>query len=210
MKKIFSISFIIMIISVLSIQLKAQQEVIFSLKLDLLDQSYTFYDSAVLKTLNFKVQNLTSEKKTEWLEITRKSKIVEKMDFLYEKDAEQRGQLVFYKPTSLLMLKQYIADLGMNCFYVYGKKVLLESLITIKEAQNKAAGFVIDNNPAPNGYNDSTKIEYYNFQIYYAESKLQNLWANDYLKNLFEGNVAKLTDQVNKIKSKRELFIKNK
>jgi len=208
MKKVLVTLCVVLITNILAINLKAQQEIIFSLKLNIVNNDYSFYDSTVLKTLNFKVQNLSSEKKNEWIEITKKSKIVEKMDFLYEKDAEQRGQLVFYKPTSILMLKQYIEELGLNVIYVYGKKVLTKTIIPISEVRSKAAGFKNKQNTFTTECNDTTKIEYYNFHINYAESKLQLMWEGNYPKYLFEGYISEYIELLEKTTLKRELFLK--
>lgn len=200
---------IIMIISAIANVLIAQKKVNLNLKFNIANNDYSFYESPMLKTLNFNVEYLTPDKKNEWIEITKRSKVVDKIDFLLLNDSSQGGQFTFKGPTSIIMLKQYFEELGLPIVLVNDKKVLTKTIITISEAQSKAAGFKNKNFTFTKECNDTTRMDYYDFQVYYAESKLQYMQTGNYPMYLFDGYVSKYTELFERGVVNREKFIKS-
>jgi len=186
----------------------AQQKSEPVLKIQWDNTNYLFYNTPDIKKLDFTVTDISDELKESWVETAKKSSVLSKMEFSKTVKNSCSGIFIFSGNIDEKKVQQIFKELGISAFYVNDKKVLTETLITIKEAQEKAMSFVIQGTPAQPGYNDSNRIEYYNFQMYYFESKLQYMWANNYVHDLYEGYVAKMTDQLNLMTLKRNNFLK--
>jgi hypothetical protein len=170
--------------------------------------NYLFYNTPDIKKLDFTVTGISEEMKESWIETAKKSSVLSKIEFSNTVKNSSTGIFIFSGNIDEKKVQQIFEELGIHVFYVNDKKIITETLITIKEAQEKAMSFVIQGSPAQPGYNDSNRIEYYNFQMYYFESKLQYMWANNYVHDLYEGYVAKMTEQLNLMTLKRDNFLK--
>ena len=202
--------FIVLLVSLLTENVFSQKEIfpILKFKAKTNTNTYVFYDSPVLKTLRFNVENLTPEIKATWDEIVNKSNLVEKINITGEEGGMKTGEFIFKKETDILSFRSFLEELKIEYFYVNNNKVLTKTLIPLSEVHDKAGSFKFKDFTFTTACNDSTKIDYYDFQIYYAGTKLQYMWSSgNYIKYLFEGAIAKYTELLDKFTVKREQFL---
>jgi hypothetical protein len=100
-----------------------------------------------------------------------------------------------------------LETLNLNDFFVNGKQILTKTLITEEEAHNKAIGFEYKDQVFNTIFNDTSRSEYYDFQIYYAKTKLVYMYGKNFPKYLYDGYVAKYTELLDKQEKAREEFL---
>ncbi len=173
------------------------------------DSKYLFYQTTDLKKLNFTIENANDEMKRLLLSSNKNSSSLKKV-ILDKKDdgCHLVGTFVFRKNPDVKNFQEVLQNLNLKEFYVNDKKVLTRTLYTEEEAHNKAIGFVYKDEVFNTINNDTSRIEYYDFQIYYAQTKLVYMYGKNYPKYLYEGYVAKYTELMEKQEKAREEFLK--
>jgi len=199
---------IALLFNLLANNVYSQQDNIPVLKFKVSGDNYVYYDSPVLKTLKFTVENLTSANKFKWQEIVNNSNLVKEIIFTSAEGAIQNGEFIFKKETDVLTFRSFLEELKIEFFYVNDNKVLTKTIIPISEAHDKTLNYVSRDYGFSADCNDTAKIDYYDFQIYYAQAKLQLMWGGNYPNSLFKGYVAKFTEILETTIVKRDLFLK--
>lgn len=118
------------------------------------------------------------------------------------------GIFVFKNNPDIKNFKEILEKLNLDEFYLNDQKILTRTLISEEEAHNRAIGFEYKDQTFNTIFNDTSRIEYYDFQIYYAKTKLVFMYGKNYPKYLYEGYVAKYTELLEKQEKAREVFLK--
>ncbi len=168
--------------------------------------SYLFYETKDLKKLSFYLENDTEEDISLLKNLS--STLIKKITIHKDKaDGKTTGIIYFKANPTETDFKSILESLNINEFYVNNKKILTKSLIPDKEAKQKAMEFAYKDFLFDKIMNDTNRIEYYDFQIYYAQTKLSYMYANNYPKYLYEGYVSKFIELLEKQTAAREKFI---
>lgn len=198
--------FFILIISILiSSTLFSQTK----LKLNWNKSEYLFYQTRNIKKLPFVIENYNNELKKTFKELKNDINNLKKVTLDKNEDGcHLSGFFVFKKNPDVKNFKELLEKLNIQEFYVNDKKILTKTLITEEEAYNKAIGFEYRDQVFNTIFNDTSRIEYYDFQIYYAKTKLVYMYSKNYPKYLYDGYVAKYTELQDKQEKAREEFLK--
>jgi hypothetical protein len=199
----------VLFVNVLTCNVYSQQKNFPIIKFQPKGDTYVYLDSPELKTIKFKVENLSAKNKILWEEMGSKNELFEKIIFTSEEGLVQNGVFVLKKGVDILSLKSFLDEYKIEYFYVNDNKVLTRTLLSASEAQEKATNFKFKNFTSNTEYNDTTKLDYYEFQVYYIESKIYYLWNNDYKKYLLDGTVTRYTDQLDRAIVRRDNFKKH-
>jgi len=172
-------------------------------------QEYLFYQSKDLKKLPLSIENANDDIKKSLVDVKNHVSNLKKV-ILDKKDdgCHLNGIFVFKKNPDVKDFKEILEQLNLQEFYVNDKKILTKTLITEEEAHNKAIGFEYKDQVFNTTFNDTSRIEYYDFQIYYAKTKLVYMYGKNYPKYLYDGYVAKYTELLDKQEKAREEFLK--
>jgi len=172
-------------------------------------QEYLFYQTKDLKKLPFTIENSDENLKKSLFEVKKQASNLKKV-ILDKKDdgCHLNGIFIFKKNPDVKSFKEILELLNIQEFYVNEKKILTKTLITEEEAHNKAIGFEYKDQVFNTIFNDTSRIEYYDFQIYYAKTKLIYMYGKNYPKYLYDGYVAKYTELLDKQEKEREEFLK--
>lgn len=126
-----------------------------------------------------------------------------------KKDALNYFSIEFNQPLTVESAKMFFQSMSIKCFYTtLMKKIYVEDLLTEEEIlsrKNTKMQYFQTNEKC----GDPQYIDYYNYNIFNIEAKMQSMYNNDYIKNLFNGNVADLRDRYKNALQKRNEFIKN-
>lgn len=204
MIRVLILIYITLIVSNINIQKANGQtfEIIWS------GDKFLFYDTKDLTKIDFTVRNLSTESAGLWNKT--ENDIVKKITISKpDETLSQTGCILFKKSPDPSEAKSLLEQMGINEFIVNSKKIITKTIITEAEAHDLAMSFVFKDIPFTQACNDTTKIEHYDFQIYYAGSKLQYMWGKNYPKYLYDGYVAKYTELLENSKIRREKFINN-
>lgn len=170
---------------------------------------YLFYQTTELKKLPFTLENTNDELKKAFINLKIKNTVVKKVIFDKNDDGcHLNGVFIFKNNPDVKNFKEILDTLKLNEFYVNDKQILSKTLITEEEAHNKAIGFEYKDQVFNTIFNDTSRIEYYDFQIYYAKTKLVYMYGKNYPKYLYDGYVAKYTELLDKQEKARNEFIK--
>lgn len=201
MKVFFILAFVLLF------SMKAFNQVKLLIKWD--KQEYLFYQTKDLKKLPFIIENSNNDIKKSLLEIKSQVDNVKKV-ILDHKDngCYLNGIFVFKNNPNVKNFKEILEKLNLDEFYLNDQKILTRTLISEEEAHNRAIGFEYKDQTFNTIFNDTSRIEYYDFQIYYAKTKLVYMYGKNYPKYLYEGYVAKYTELLEKQEKAREEFIK--
>ncbi|HOS85329.1 MAG TPA: hypothetical protein PK199_10470 [Bacteroidales bacterium] len=169
---------------------------------------YLFYQTTELKKLPFTIENTNEDIKKAVINLKTNNTVVKKV-ILDKKDdgCHLNGIFVFRKNPDVKNFKEILETLNLNDFFVNGKQILTKTLITEEEAHNKAIGFEYKDQVFNTIFNDTSRIEYYDFQIYYAKTKLVYMYGKNFPKYLYDGYVAKYTELLDKQEKAREEFL---
>lgn len=111
----------------------------------------------------------------------------------------------FQNPITIQFIRQFFTELKLKEIYTPNyKKIYVEDLLTTEEIEAKK--FVHQNYYFTEKSANPNYIDYYNFNIYNIEAKLQSLYFNNYQENLFNGNVAMMKDKLRKALEERNEF----
>lgn len=172
-------------------------------------QKYLFYETQDLKKLDFLAKNLSSETINSWKEI--KTDVVKRIKFLKSEDASTiKGVIIFKESPSAIQARDFLEQMGVKEFKVNNQRILTSVLINNKEIDDLKKNFKSNVGLFTNDCNDTTKIQYYDFQIKHAMGKLMYMWDGNYPKYLYDGYVTKYVELLEKSKISRERFLKNK
>lgn len=180
-----------------------------TLKIQWNNPEYLFYQTTNIEELNFSIENMSDELKMQLLNLNKSIEALKKVSLDKNDDGcHINGIFVFKQNPDVKVFREIVKHLNLNEFYVNDKKVLTKTLITDEEAHNKAMGFVYKDQVFNTINNDTSRIEYYDFQIYYAQTKLVYMYGKNYPKYLYEGYVAKYTELLEKQEKARDEFLK--
>lgn len=157
------------------------------------------------KTLLLHVENAT-DGYLDYL-ISKFKNIDDISEFKHSKDNQLDYFLIKFKqPITIQSIRQFFTHLKLKEVYTSTfKKIYIEDLLTkqeIEDKKNTIKYYQITEKSCNPDY-----IDYYNFNVYNVEAKLQSLYFNDYQKNLFNGNVAIIKDKLRKALEERNEFI---
>ncbi len=167
-----------------------------------------FYETPDLKKLPVTFENMNDEFKTIIKKSLKSGTLLKKVIFDNDDGCHTYATFIFKKSPSINDVKVILESLNIKEFYVNNNRVLTRTLISTEEAKDNAMQFKFKDMPFNSTFNDSTRIEYYDFQVYYAGTKLQYMQGKDYPKYLYEGYIAKFTEQLEHYTQAREAFIK--
>ncbi len=180
------------------------------LKFNLESKKIINTDVRDIEKMVFTVENLSSDLKIQWQKSVLEHEIVKKLSFTdYDNSGIQKGELLLTKPNSLSDIRNIFNGFGLKEFYVGDVRILIKTVLNNEEAQKKAMDYVFKEFVFTKECNDTTLIDYYNFQVYYFETKIQFMWSNNYAKYLFDGTVTTFTENLDKMISRRENFKNN-
>lgn len=112
----------------------------------------------------------------------------------------------FQNPISIPFLRQFFTELKLKEIYTPTlKKIYIEDLLTKQEIEDKK--YTLEYYQVTEKSGNPDYIDYYNFNVYNIEAKLQSLYFNNYQENLFNGNVAMMKDKLRKALEERNEFI---
>lgn len=187
--------------------LKVFNQVKLNIKWD--KQEYLFYQTKNLIKLPFSIENSNNDIKKSLLDIKSQVSIIKKVLLDNNDDGcHLNGIFVFRNNPDVKNFKEILEKLNLNEFFLNDKKILTKTLISEEEAYNKAIGFEYKDQTFNTIFNDTSRIEYYDFQIYYAKTKLVYMYGKNYPKYLYDGYVAKYTELLEKQEKAREEFLK--
>lgn len=188
----------------------AQKSVSPTLKFILNSKKVITKDIINIEKLNFTVENLSPEQKNKWKNTVLEHKFVKEMSILDGVNTNiQNGELIFNSPNSFSDIRNLLESFELNEFYVSDVRILTKTFLNNDEAIKKAMDFKFKDFTFNTNCNDSSLIDYYDFQVYYFETKIQHMWSSGYAKYLFDGTVTKFTEQLDRAISRREEFKKN-
>lgn len=177
------------------------------LKINWNSSEFLFYETKKLKELPFSFDNADHDLIQQMKNIKDVGQL-KKIKFPKQFDPCHFTATFYFKDNpSITDFKNILEHLNINEFYVNGKKVLTRTLITQKEAKDKAIAFEYKDMLFQSYFNDTSRIEYYDFQIYYAQTKLVYMYGQNYPKYLYEGYVAKFTELLETRTKQRESFL---
>ena len=126
------------------------------------------------------------------------------------KDDLKYFSIEFNQPLTVKTAKIFFQNMNIKVFYTaLKKKIYVEDLLTNEEILNKKST-TVQNFQVNEKCGNPEFLEYYNFNIFNIEAKLQSLYNNNYIRNLFNGNVAELKDRYKNALQQRNEFVKNK
>jgi hypothetical protein len=168
-----------------------------------------FYETSKLKKLPVTFENITNDFKTTLKKASKNGTVLKKIVLDKSNDGcHATGTFIFKKSPSEKEFKEVLESMNLQEFWVNNNRVLTKTLISVEEAHNKAMEFKFQDMTFNTTFNDSSRIEYYNFQVYYAGTKLQYMQGKNYPKYLYEGYIAKFTEQLEHYTQAREEFVK--
>ena len=157
------------------------------------------------KTLRLHVENATDG----YLDyfISNLKKIDGISEFKHSKDNQSDYFLIeFQNPLKIHFIRQFFTELKLKEIYTPTlKKIYIEDLLTKQEIEDKK--YTLKYYQVTEKSGDPDIIDYYNFNIYNIEAKIQSLYFNNYIKNLFNGNVAMMKDKLRNALEERNKFI---
>ena len=171
--------------------------------------SFLFYNSVNITQLDFFVKDLPVEILSSWQKINNEC-VKEISVSEYNEPGVLQGTIYLKKSPTIQEAKQLFEQMGISEFFVKKNRILTKNLITEAEARELALEYELKEFPFTTDCNDTTKINYYDYQLFYASSKLKLMWENNYPKYLYDGYVSKFTELLENAKYRRENFIKNK
>ncbi|MBI5539913.1 MAG: hypothetical protein HY951_07640 [Bacteroidia bacterium] len=210
MRNLFNISAIVLLVSLISFNLFAQETHSPTLKFILGTKKVITKDITNIEKLDFTVENLSSEVKNKWKNSVLEHKFVKELTITeIENSNIQNGELVLNIPNSFSDIRKLIESFKISEFYVGDVRILTKTFLNNDEALKKAMDFKFKDFTFNTNCNDSSLIDYYDFQVYYFETKIQHMWSSGYAKYLFDGTVTKFTEQLDRAIIRREEFKKN-
>lgn len=208
MKNIISVLVILVLVSVINLYVNAQKTFMPILKVNSQAENN---ESNGKRRIFFTVENLSPELKVQWQNSAKEHVFISKMKLTESKNSNiQNGEIILISTFTLDDIKKLIEGFGLPEFYFGDIKILTKTVFSDEVAKKKAMDYVFKDYHFTKECNDSTLIDYYDFQIYYLTAKIQLMWSNNYSKYLFDGNVTKYTENLDKMIIRRENFIKNK
>lgn len=188
----------------------AQNSVSPTLKFILNSKKVITKDIINIEKLNFTVENLSPEQKNKWKNTVLEHKFVKEISIFDGVNTNiQNGELTFNSPNSFSDIRNLLESFELNEFYVSDVRILTKTFLNNDEALKKAMDFKFKDFTFNTNCNDSSLIDYYDFQVYYFETKIQHMWSSGYAKYLFDGTVTKFTEQLDRAINRREEFKKN-
>lgn len=113
----------------------------------------------------------------------------------------------FKNPLTVEASRKFFFDLKLKEVYTpANKKIYTEDLLSLNEIEMKK-NKVLENYQVTEKSGNPAYIDYYNFNIYNIEAKMQSLYFNNYPENLFNGNVAMMKDKLRKALEERNEFV---
>lgn len=171
------------------------------------NKQFLFYETQNIKKLPFILEN-SDLNFIEKLKSTKNIESLKKVTIKKIKDpCKVEGFLHFSKDPTPDDFRNILINLNLHEFYVNNTKILTKTLISEEEAKKKAMAFEYQDMLFQSYFNDTSRIEYYDFQIYYAQTKLVYMYAKNYPKYLYEGYVTKFTELLDDKTKARELFL---
>lgn len=177
------------------------------LKINWESSEWLFYETKKLKELAFSFEN-ADQNLIQQMKNIKDIGPLKKIKFPKQYDpCHFVATFCFKDNPTITDFKNILEHLHINEFYVNGQKVLTRTLITEKEAHKRAMAFEYKDMLFQSYFNDTSRIEYYDFQIYYAQTKLIYMYSHNYPKYLYEGYVAKFTELLETRTKQRESFL---
>ena len=159
--------------------------------------------------LTFEAENYASTKISEWTNKCKDFTFVKSVNIsATEQQNITKGELILMKPNSLSDVRKLLESMNIEVFYINNTKILTKNVLNREETQKKAMEYVYDNYVFKKECNDTTLLDYYDFQVSYLKAKIHYMWTNNYVKYLFDGTVTKYTENLDKMILRRENFIK--
>lgn len=115
--------------------------------------------------------------------------------------------ITFKIPSSIDQLRFFLNSNNVLYITVGGKKIYTKYLITLQQAQSDYANFKRIDYSEKELQRDKTNIEYYEYQMYYFESKIVYMEANEFLKNLLEGTITRYEDMLENARQEHTNFL---
>lgn len=171
------------------------------------NKQFLFYETQNIKKLPFILEN-SDLNFIEKLKSTKNIESLKKVTIKKIKDTcKLEGIFHFSKNPTPDDFRNLLINLNLHEFYVNHTKILTKTLISEEEAKKEAMNFEYKDMLFQSYFNDTSRIEYYDFQIYFAKTKLVYMYAKNYPKYLYEGYVAKYTELLDEKTNARELFL---
>lgn len=167
-------------------------------------QSIPFYDNKVSSLQMEIINNLGGYSEHLFKKISDNSLVAN-----IKKVKENVFEIFFYEPIDVNKFKVFIEYLGLKYFFINNNKIYTEDLLSKEEIEKKKNN-IIDSYSYTSEINNPNSIEYYNFNIYNIDAKLQSLYSNNYPYHLLNGNVAKLRERKEYFLNERSKFLNNK
>lgn len=118
--------------------------------------------------------------------------------------------LEFTQPLTVETAKKFFQNMNIKVFYTeLNKKIYVEDLLTYDEIFIKK-NMTVQEYQVNEKCWDPKYLEYYNYNVFNIKAKQQSLYSNDYIRHLFNGNVADLKDRYRNALQQRDEFLKNK
>ncbi|MCX7861660.1 MAG: hypothetical protein N2449_01535 [Bacteroidales bacterium] len=177
------------------------------LKINWNSNEYLFYQTKKIKELPFTFENANDDIVKVMNNLSNVGKLKKiKIPKNYN-SCQLQGKFIFKETPNETDFRMILEHLNIHEFYVNDIKILTRTLISEKDAKDKAIAFEYKDMIFQSYFNDTSRIEYYDFQIYYAQTKLIYMYSQNYPKYLYQGYVTKFTEMLETKTKEREAFL---
>lgn len=169
------------------------------------ETSYLFYNTPDLKKLDLNIQGKSEQQIADYQTKAADSDVVKKARIKKNDDGYVLS-LSFKSAPGPDQIKTLFEAMGITEFTVNGKMILTETLISVEEARQIAGNMKLVKLNFRAEYNDPANPEHYDYEVFYAKSKLHHMLNGDFVKYLYDGYIAQYVLKYKQAKADLEDF----